>query len=87
MLLTDLNAYYTDTDITIATPAYYGPTGSAWYTAAGLCGSTTPRIITGAATAVPVIQAIVVNCHNHAPTAIAAGQFRLHLQVSIVPGK
>jgi len=87
ILNTDIDAYFTNTDVTIATPAYYAPTGTAWYTAAGLCGSTSPRIITGAASTVPVIYAAVVNCTNGAPAAITAGQFRLHLQISVVPGK
>jgi hypothetical protein len=87
MVNSDFNAYFNNTDITIATPAYYGPTSSTWYTAAGLCGSTSPRVITGAVATVPVIYAIVINSTNAAPAAIAAGQFRLHLQIAIVPGK
>lgn len=84
---TDIDAYFSNAAITIATPAYYASTASAWYTAAGLCGSTSPRMILGADATTIAIYAMVVNCKNAAPAAITAGQFRLHLQVSIVPGK
>lgn len=67
---------------TLATPAYYGPgTSSAWYTAAGLNGFTSPRTLLGAAATVPCIMGFFGNA-----AVIAAGALRVHLLVSYIPG-
>ena len=67
---------------TLATPAYYGPgTTSAWYTAAGLNGFTSPRTLLGAAATVPCIMGFFGNA-----AVIAAGALRVHLLVSYIPG-
>lgn len=68
--------------VTMATAAYYGPgTASTWYTAAGLCGWTSPRVLTGAATTVPVVCAFIANA-----ASITAGELRVHMLISKVPG-
>jgi hypothetical protein len=67
-------------DITAATIGFYSSVLSAW----GLLGATrsytSPRYITGAATATPVVYAAIANA-----ATIAAGAMRLHMLVTNVP--
>ena len=73
------------TDITAGTAGVYSSATSAW--AVDLLASTwtTNRYITGAATAVPAVYAIVANMTNAAPAAIAAGEMRVHMLIKIKP--
>lgn len=80
----DDNMYMLNSDVTVATPAAYGPVTahtSAWLTDKVAGTWTTNRYILGVATAVPTIYAKVYNVG-----AIAAGSFRVHMLVTMLPG-
>jgi len=81
----DMDRFLASTDITATTIGNYSSSGSAW-AVDKLAGTwTTNRYLTGAATSVPVIYAAVANMTNAAPAAIAAGSFRVHMLVTLMP--
>jgi hypothetical protein len=84
MLNSDFDAFSTSAVlVSPQTAGFYHPgTASAWYTAAGLSGMTSPRRIVGAATTVPVVYAMfgAVNA------GISVGAVRVHMLISKIPG-
>lgn len=83
--ITDKDSYLVSGTITTPqTAGIYGPTtspASAFYTANAAVTWASPRIITGAATAVPCISVWVANA-----SAITAGIFRVHALITRLPG-
>jgi hypothetical protein len=81
----DVDQFLLMADITLATPAYYGPTTantSVWLTgAAAQTWATASRLIIGAAATVPCVYSVATNAG-----AITAGVWRIHMLVTDVPG-
>ena len=82
--ITDKDSYMLSATITTPqTAGYYGPGATeAFAVAKAAMTWATPRIITGAATAVPTISVWVGNA-----AAITAGQMRVHALITKLPGK
>ncbi len=81
----DRDEYVKPADTVLTAAAKWGSTTGAnasdWLTLAAAGSWVAPRVLTGAATAVPTIYS-----YNEKTGTIATGTFRVHMLVTIVPG-
>jgi len=79
-----LDGFITNADIAVTANTINGAlvgTGSTWLTLKASRAYTTPRFLVGVATAVPCVFAAVARTG-----VIAAGTFKVHMLITIVPG-
>lgn len=82
--IVDADEYVKTADSVVTAATLWGPTTgntSDWLTAKAAETYAAPRVIVGAATTVPCVYASVANAG-----VIAAGTFRVHMLINIIPG-